>query len=190
MAQLQVRSTAALAPAEGRSMLLQKTRNHPATMPRRAVAAAALALAAALAALPRSEEAKTMSGSSRTFTYVHLYSDANGVSHFRDETLRLETVPGPHGDDGALAAYTLRGTEGAQLLALKLGAREDWHNAPRRMFLIVVQGMSQVTASDGEVRRFGPGSMLLMDDAKGKGHITVAVGDVDHVAITLPWPAG
>ncbi len=172
-------------------MLLQKTRKHTTMTLKRAIAAAAtLALAAALAAIPRSDEAKTMSGSNRTFTYVHLYSDANGVSHFRDETLKLETTPGPHGNDGALAAYTLRGTQGAQLLALKLGAREDWHNAPRRMFLIVLQGMSQVTASDGEVRRFGPGSMLLMDDAKGKGHITVAVGDVDHVAITLPWPAG
>ncbi len=154
------------------------------------LAAAALALAAWLTITPRPDEARTMTGSPRTFTYVHLYSDASGVSHFRDETLKLEPAPGPHGDDGALASYTLRGTQGAQLLALKRGAREDWHNAPRRMFLIVVQGTSEVTASDGEVRRFGPGRMLLMDDAKGKGHITAVVGDVDHVAVTIPWPAG
>jgi len=152
--------------------------------------AAAIALAAGLTMASRSDEAKTMSGPTQTYTYVHLYSDANGVSHFRDETVKLESTRGPHGDVGALSTYTLRGTQGAQFLALKHGAREDWHTAPRRMFLIVLQGTAQVTASDGEVRRFGPGSMLLMDDPTGKGHITEAVGDVDHVTLTIPWPAG
>ena len=153
-------------------------------------AAAAIALAVALAAIPRSDEAKTMSGAIPTYAYVHLYSDANGVSHFRNETVKLQPVPGPNGNDGALSAFTLRGTQEAQFLALKHGAREDWHNAPRRMFLIVLKGTAQVTASDGEVRRFGPGSMLLMDDPKGKGHITEVVGNTDHVTLTIPWPAG
>jgi len=153
------------------------------------LAVAAVAIAAGLAMAPGRDEAKTMSGPTRTYTYVHLYSDANGVSHFRDETVRLEPGPGPNGNDGALSAYTLSGTKEAQFLALKHGAREDWHNAPRRMFLIVLQGTAQVTASDGQVRRFGPGSMLLMDDPKGKGHITEVVGDVDHVTLTIPWPA-
>lgn len=152
------------------------------------LAAGLLALAAALS-LSTAGEAKSMSGT-RTFTYVHLYSDANGVSHFRDETVPLTTIPGPNGPDQALASYALRDSGGAQLLALRHGAREDWHKAPRRMFLIVLQGASEVTASDGEVRRFGPGSMVLMDDTTGKGHITQAVGTVDHVAITFPVPAG
>lgn len=147
------------------------------------------AVAACLSMIPGADEAQTMVSSTRTFPYVHLYSDASGVSHFRDETLRLAVVPGPNGPDQALAAYALRGSGGAQLLSLKHGAREDWHTAPRRMYLVVLQGMSEVTASDGEVRRFGPGTMLLMDDAQGKGHITRAVGTVDHVAITFPAPA-
>lgn len=174
---------------------MQNTEMHRNEMHRKsslrsgALVVAAIALAAGFAMRPGSDEAKTMSGPTRTYTYVHLYSDANGVSHFRDETVKLESTPGPHGDVGALSTYTLRGTQGAQFLALKHGAREDWHTAPRRMFLIVLQGMAQVTASDGEVRRFGPGSMMLMDDPKGKGHITEAVGDVDHVTLTIPWPA-
>lgn len=130
-----------------------------------------------------------MSGSPRSFTYVHLYADANGVSHFRDETLALQPIAGPSGDH-ALSTHTLAGAQGAQLLALRHGAREDWHIAPRRMFLIVLQGTAEVTASNGEVRRFGPGSMLLMDDTHGKGHITNAVSSVDHVALTIPVPAG
>ncbi|MGH8217621.1 MAG: hypothetical protein ACREUT_03485 [Steroidobacteraceae bacterium] len=174
--------------SEDRTMQ-NETRRNTAMLRKAMLAAAALGLAAGLAIAPRPDEAKTMSAPTQTYTYVHLYSDANGISHFRDETVKLESTPGPHGDVGALASYTLRGAQGAQFLALRHGAREDWHNAPRRMFLIVLQGTAQVTASDGEVRRFGPGSMLLMDDPKGKGHITEVVGKEDHVTLTIPWPA-
>ena len=82
---------------------------------------------------------------------------------------------------------------GAMLLRLKPGAVEDWHNAPRAWYLIVVQGMSEVTASDGEKRRFGPGSIVLLDDTTGRGHQTRTVGTIDHVAAVVPiadTPAG
>lgn len=32
------------------------------------------------------------------------------------------------------------------------------------MYVIPVQGMSEVSAGDGEVRRFGLGSIVVMDD--------------------------
>lgn len=130
-----------------------------------------------------------------TLRYVRLYSDAAGVSHFRDEELTLRPGGGAVGDSRALSApealisYELSTAPGATLLLLKRGATEDWHKAPRRMYLIVVQGMAEVTASDGEVRRFGLGSIILMDDTTGKGHVTHAVGDVDHIALAIPAPA-
>lgn len=135
----------------------------------------------------------------RVLSFTHLWSDANGVSHFRDEKLGFEaatpenptagTASRTNPDPEALVALPLRGATGATFLYLKRGAVEDWHKAPRRMYLIAVQGMSEVTASDGEVRRFGLGSIVLMDDLTGKGHITRAVGDVDHIALTIPVPA-
>lgn len=118
-------------------------------------------------------------------TLVHLYADAKGESHFREEPLdfRARHPAGP-------AMHSLSTAPGALLLALKVGAVEDWHNAPRPWYLVVMQGMSEVTASDGEVRRFGPGSIVLMDDATGKGHRTRAVGSVDHVAVVIPTADG
>jgi len=114
---------------------------------------------------------------------VHLYSDAGGVSHFRDEVLSIGgSASGP-------AQLLLSQGAGARLLALKRGAKEDWHRPPGRIYLIALKGMSEVTAGDGEVRRFGPGSLLLMDDVTGKGHITRAVGSEDHVALTVTAPA-
>ena len=143
------------------------------------------------ASVPFAEEAATMSTHAGALSYTHLYSDAQGVSHFRDEKFTFKAAPSPTGTPGdqALSSYEIAGAHGATLLALKPGAVEDWHKAPRRMFLIALQGTSEVTAGDGEKRRFGPGTIVLMDDTTGKGHITRVVGTVEHVALTVPVSA-
>jgi hypothetical protein len=148
--------------------------------------------------LLHADDVHSRSASTRVLTFTHLWADAKGVSHFRDEKLSFEaatpenptagTTAQNNPDPEALVALPLRGASGATFLYLKRAAVEDWHRAPRRMYLIAVQGMSEVTAGDGEVRRFGLGSIVLMDDLTGKGHITRAVGDVDHIALTIPVP--
>jgi hypothetical protein len=163
----------------------------------RIVAAAVLLGAPTL--LLHADDVHPSSAPTRVLTFTHLWADAKGVSHFRDEKLSFEaatpenptagTTSHSNPDPEALVALPLRGASGATFLYLKRAAVEDWHRAPRRMYLIAVQGMSEVTASDGEVRRFGLGSIVLMDDLTGKGHITRAVGDVDHIALTIPVPA-
>jgi quercetin dioxygenase-like cupin family protein len=119
--------------------------------------------------------------STPVLSYVHLYVDASGVSHFRAEQFDFHSTR-----TGGPLMHALSTGTGAMLLRLKPGAFEDWHNAPKPWYLIVVQGESEVTASDGEVRRFGPGSVVLMDDATGKGHRTRALGHIDHIAAVFP----
>jgi len=160
------------------------------------VAAGGLLVATGL--LPHADPAQPSTAATRVLAFTHLWADANGVSHFRDEKLSFEaatpqnptagTTSRTNPDPEALVALPLRSATGATFLYLKRAAVEDWDRAPRRMYLIAVQGMSEVTASDGEVRRFGLGSIVLMDDLTGKGHITRAVGDVDHIALTIPVP--
>jgi hypothetical protein len=159
---------------------------------------AASVLLSVMGLLPHADEAHPTAASTRVLSFTHLWADANGVSHFRDEKLSFEaatpenptagTTSRTNPDPEALVALPLHGATGATFLYLKRAAVEDWHRAPRRMYLIAVQGMSEVPAGDGEVRRFGPGSIVLMDDLTGKGHITRAVGDVDHIALTIPVP--
>ena len=117
--------------------------------------------------------------------YWHLYSDTNGVSHFKDETLLFKAAPIPGLANPPVMA-SLEGASGATLLLLKAGQVEDWHNAPRKQFMIVIQGASEVTASDGTKKQFHAGEMVLLDDATGKGHITKAVGTVDHIGLAIP----
>ena len=64
----------------------------------------------------------------------------------------------------------------------------DWHPAPRRQFLVYIAGEMEAEASDGEVRRLGPGSIALVEDTTGKGHRSRVVGatEVINVIVQLP----
>ncbi len=124
----------------------------------------------------------------KVVTYTHLYSDAAGVSHFKQEQLDFKALAGPNASQ-SLSIHALQGAQGASLLRLRKGAVEDWHAAPRTQFLIAVQGESEVTAGDGKTLRLKPGEIMLMDDTRGKGHKTAAVGDQDHVALVIPLAA-
>ncbi|HBU01395.1 MAG TPA: hypothetical protein DEB20_02345, partial [Acidimicrobiaceae bacterium] len=46
------------------------------------------------------------------------------------------------------------------------------HNAPRRQFVVFLDGWVRITASDGETRTLPAGSVVLAEDEHGKGHIT------------------
>jgi quercetin dioxygenase-like cupin family protein len=116
-----------------------------------------------------------------TMNYVHVYADSTGASHFREE--HLDFAPG-RTEETSIHALEAKGR--TTLLRLRVGAVEDWHNAPRAWFLIVLQGTSEVTTSDGQVRQFGPGSLVLLDDTTGKGHRTRTVGTIDHIAAVIP----
>lgn len=137
-----------------------------------------ITLAAGLVPLVRAADAPEAVS---PLTYTHVYADSAGLSHFREESFDFRSIR-----PGGPLSHTLGAGPGAMLLRLKPGSMEDWHNAPRAWYLIVVQGMSEVTTSDGEKRRFGPGSIVLLDDTTGKGHQTRAVGTVDHIAAVVP----
>jgi quercetin dioxygenase-like cupin family protein len=52
----------------------------------------------------------------------------------------------------------------------------DWHPAPGRRVIVVLAGTIEVETTDGEVRRFGTGEVVIADDTKGKGHRTRVAG--------------
>lgn len=63
----------------------------------------------------------------------------------------------------------------------------DWHPVPGRQVNIMLSGEIEIEVSDGEKRRFGPGSYILGEDADGMGHITRVVGSeaAYFVVVTL-----
>lgn len=111
--------------------------------------------------------------------YVRIYADERGESHFED----VDVAAPPSGSADlsdmlpATGAFFRRGAPDAV---------RDWHNAPRRQLVIALSGQFEVEASDGEVRRFGPGEILLADDTTGKGHITRTVGGQERHMLFVP----
>ena len=61
-----------------------------------------------------------------------------------------------------------------------------WHPAPRRQYVINLDGAMQITASDGEVRTIGTGEVLLVEDTSGKGHLSKAVAGKMRRSIYVP----
>ena len=64
----------------------------------------------------------------------------------------------------------------------------DWHPAPFRELVVYVAGEGEIEASDGEIRRLGPGTILLADDTFGKGHITRVTGADEMFVVVLTLP--
>ena len=65
------------------------------------------------------------------------------------------------------------------------GWSSDWHPSSARNLFVVLSGEWEVTASDGETRRFGVGSVLLVEDTSGKGHKSRVVSGVDSIAVMV-----
>lgn len=109
----------------------------------------------------------------------NLYEDENGVSHFRDIEIDW--------------AEERRGSKlSKRLPATGIIFREtraehdlDWHPAPRRQYIINLDAGVQLTASDGEARIIGAGEVILVEDIKGKGHLSKGLGQLRH-SIFIP----
>lgn len=113
--------------------------------------------------------------------YVRLYADENGDSHFEDVDVEMSLVdispPAPPLDVSAPEA-----SSGVAFLRTPAGWYGEPHPVAGRIFLIYLVGEMDATVSDGEVRRFGPGSVVLVEDTSGKGHASRVLGDTEVLA--------
>jgi hypothetical protein len=113
--------------------------------------------------------------------YTRIYADAKGETHLQD--VEPEMKPTDHAstmsDLIAAKGVIFRDTDSAEYFI-------DWHNAPRRQFVVNLSGDVEITTSDGEKRTFGPGSILLAEDVTGKGHISRGIGKSERRTLFIP----
>lgn len=113
--------------------------------------------------------------------YTRIYADADGESHLQD-------IEPPMKDAGNASTMSdLMAAKG--VIFRETNSEEyfiDWHNAPRRQFVVNLAGEVEITVSDGEKRRFGAGSILLAEDVTGKGHISRGVGNSERRTLFIP----
>ena len=112
-------------------------------------------------------------------TMTRLYTGPDGQTH-------AEEIEAKFTAGGANELFKLMAVSGAELHRASAGAVQDWHNAPRRQYVITLSGQGEVEVAGGKKIRLGPGHIDLVEDTSGKGHITRTIGPEDRVTLTLP----
>jgi quercetin dioxygenase-like cupin family protein len=97
---------------------------------------------------------------------TRVYAAPDGASHFEEIEISLS-------DAGAIGHLS------DQMEARHVIFRQndpdydyDWHHAPERQLVVLLDGEIEIEVSGGERRRFSGGDILLVEDTSGQGHRT------------------
>jgi hypothetical protein len=125
-----------------------------------------------------------MNREDRRVKYTRTVATADGGSRFAEVEVAgtaTEVVPGRP----TLASSAAIATAGATLLHIETGWDGDWHPTPKRWFVVTLAGELELTTTDGAVRRFGPGGLMLLEDTVGRGHHTRVLADWTGFGVDL-----
>lgn len=98
------------------------------------------------------------------FTITRIYSNANGDSQFEDIEVPLQSA----GTIGFLSETTC--VSGIIFREVEPTYDYNFHNAPQRQYIILLDGGVEIETSSGQKRIFKAGEVLLAEDTSGKGH--------------------
>lgn len=118
--------------------------------------------------------------------YVRLYADELGDSQFEDIELPTSHLQSPVSSTVFEATDPLSVKGAAFRRVIKEMPDGEPHVAPRRQFIVHLEGNVEVETSRGEKRVFGPGAVLLAEDTTGQGHITRNLGPGMRVYLQIP----
>src|SRR4051794_29991407 len=111
-------------------------------------------------------------------TRIALTSD--GGSRFDDLEIELSDAGqfGRMSEPHAVSAVVFRENEPTY--------NDDWHCAPRRQFIVLLDGEIEVEVTSGQKRRFVGGDVILVEDTTGTGHRTRTVSQGPRRSLFLP----
>jgi quercetin dioxygenase-like cupin family protein len=117
--------------------------------------------------------------------YTRVYTSPDGETHFADAETNGETRQAAESDLVGTVSTTFP-VAGIYFREVVEESSAEPHNAPFELFIVGVRGTFSIEVSDGEVREFRPGSVVLVQDTVGKGHTTRRVGDEPRVTLMAP----
>ena len=100
---------------------------------------------------------------------TRLYTGADNQSHFEDVEIPL----GDQSPSGQLSQ--LMKATGVIFRETSGDYDYDWHNAPRRQYVVMLDGEVEIEIGEGTKRILGTGDIMLAEDTTGQGHISRAV---------------
>ena len=106
---------------------------------------------------------------------VRVFSGDDGESHFEDVSP----------DAFAKIANNL-GKGAIEVNQRPAPSFSDYHNAPRRQYVVILSGVAEFETAGGAKRRLHPGDVLVAEDLTGHGHIARSIGNELRVSLAVP----
>ena len=106
---------------------------------------------------------------------VRVFSGDDGESHFEDVTPE------------EMANIVNRVGPGDISLGLRPSPSfSDYHNAPRRQYVVNLSGTAEFECADGSKVQMEPGDILVAEDLTGHGHIARSLGETPRASLAVP----
>jgi hypothetical protein len=105
----------------------------------------------------------------KTMTVVRIYTGSDNRSHFEDIKIPLKST----GKIGFIS--DLMKATGVVFRETGGDYNYDFHTAPRRQYVVNLEGEVEIEVGDGTKRILRSGDVLLAEDTTGQGHISRAV---------------
>lgn len=104
--------------------------------------------------------------------HLRIWADDDGESHLDRVTLGREVWPATAGTVELHVSEPVAVDRLQFLEAIVEHQVPDWHCAPRRQFVVWLDGWVRITTSDGDSQVLPAGSVVLAEDLHGRGHMT------------------
>ena len=113
--------------------------------------------------------------------FVRMFTGDDGRSHFEDIELGFDSIQ-------EAQRTSMESSSGIQFVYQPPGFIIEMHPAPRRQYVITLQGQAEIELGDGTTRRFDAGDIVMAEDLTGEGHITRVIGDVPRISAQISIP--
>jgi quercetin dioxygenase-like cupin family protein len=117
-------------------------------------------------------------------SYVRLFADQQGESHFDEISTHLARVDFAYGSPPLFVSDDFA-AQAASFFGAPAGWESDWHPSSGRHLFAVLTGVWEVTASDGETRTLSTGDVLLVEDTTGTGHTSKVISKEESLSLLI-----
>jgi hypothetical protein len=113
---------------------------------------------------------------------IRLYTGSDGQTHAEEIT---DVKLMPDAARSGLEASDVIKVTGLQFARTSPGWVRDWHVAERHQYIVTLSGKGEIELVGGRKIALEPGSIILAEDATGKGHISRTIGTEDRIALNI-----
>ena len=127
--------------------------------------------------------ARAVTAQRRTpISITRIYTGSDGQTHAEQVTNSQFTADPARG--GLEASEVIKVT-GLQFARTRPGWVRDWHTEERHQYIVTLSGRGEIEVPGGHKVALLPGTVILVEDATGKGHISRTIGTEDRIALNI-----